>query len=206
MAVAMIYGVPGSGKTVNSTLVKGKKLLLCSDNSAVVLKHFERDELEIKEVPDFRTFLDCFENATTEHKYDTIIVDNLTDLIDAYIVEARESGKVPDIRQAYMAVYTKVKALVRKARFCESNVIFTAWEDADQTYDSEGKAINRVSPMLPSKIKQQVCGLCNIIARVEKAKDKTGADRWFYRLDGNSTRMCKDQLMCRNTCLPEEIF
>ena len=36
MATAIIYGAPGTGKTVNSTLVPGKTLLLSSDNSAII--------------------------------------------------------------------------------------------------------------------------------------------------------------------------
>ena len=43
MSVAMIWGSPGSGKTVAATAPKNEKiLLLCSDNSAVVLNMFER--------------------------------------------------------------------------------------------------------------------------------------------------------------------
>ena len=40
MATAIIFGAPGAGKTVNSTLVPGKTLLLSTDNSSIVLKHF----------------------------------------------------------------------------------------------------------------------------------------------------------------------
>ena len=104
MATAIIYGPPGSGKTVNATLVPGKTLLLCSDNSSVVLNHFERHDLTIKEIASFKEYVTEFENATKSKQYDTVITDCLTDLIDGYIVECRESGKFNDIRQAYMAV------------------------------------------------------------------------------------------------------
>ena len=48
MSTAIIFGAPGSGKTVNATLVPGKTLLLCSDNSAVVLNHFSRPDPQFK--------------------------------------------------------------------------------------------------------------------------------------------------------------
>ena len=206
MATAIIYGQPGSGKTVNATLVPGKTLLLCSDNSAVVLNHFDRPNLTVKEIASFRDYVSEFEKATQTKQYDTVITDCLTDLIDGYIVECRESGKFNDIRQAYMNVYTKVKFLVRAAAYCGTDCIFTCWEDVETLTDSEGNIINRRSPLLPAKIKQQVCGLCNIIAIVTKGKDKENNTRWFYITEGNDTLMCKDQLHNRKTCLPQHIF
>ena len=206
MATAIIYGQPGSGKTVNATLVPGKTLLLCSDNSAVVLNHFDRPNLTVKEIASFRDYVSEFEKATQTKQYDTVITDCLTDLIDGYIVECRESGKFNDIRQAYMNVYTKVKFLVRAAAHCGTDCIFTCWEDVETLTDSEGNIINRRSPLLPAKIKQQVCGLCNIIAIVTKGKDKENNTRWFYISEGNDTLMCKDQLHNRKTCLPQHIF
>jgi hypothetical protein len=49
MAVMCLYGQPGSGKTVNATRLPGKSLLISSDNSAIVLKNFERPNLTVKE-------------------------------------------------------------------------------------------------------------------------------------------------------------
>ena len=51
MSVAMIWGSPGSGKTVAATAPKKEKILLmCSDNSAVVLNMFDRKNVEILRV------------------------------------------------------------------------------------------------------------------------------------------------------------
>ena len=206
MAVMCLYGQPGSGKTVNATRLPGKSLLISSDNSAIVLKHFERPNLVIKEAQGFKEFVDIFEEATANKQYDNIIVDCLTDLIDAYIVEIRENGFSGDIRQYYLAVYTKVKFLVRKAAFCDTNVIFNCWEDVETVTLPTGEVANRVSPMLPAKIKQQVCGLCNIVAYVTSANDKNNVKQWFYVTEGSPTVMAKDQLFLRKSCMPENAF
>lgn len=207
MATAIIYGQPGSGKTVNSTLVPGKTLLLSSDNSAVVLNNFERKDLTVKPVFSFSEFVTEFDKATESKQYDNIITDCLTDIIDAFIVECRESGKFNDVRQAYLLAYTKIKALVRRAAHCETNCIFNCWEDTETVTLSSGELAVRRSPMIPAKIKQQVCGLCNVIACVSSATDKkTGTRRWYYILEGTETMMCKDQLHIRKSCLPEDIF
>lgn len=206
MATALIYGAPGSGKTINATRIPGKTLLLSSDNSAMVLNNFDRPKLTVKEVANFKAFVDMFEEATSSAHYDNIIVDCLTDLIDAYIVEIREGGFSGDIRQHYLAIYTKVKFLVRKAAFCNTNCIFNCWEDVETITLESGEIANRVSPMLPAKIKQQVCGLCNVVARVTSAVDKSGNRQWYFATEGNEVRMAKDQLYLRKSCMPEDIF
>ena len=206
MATAIIYGAPGTGKTVNSTLVPGKILLLSSDNSAVVLNNFKRDNLTIMPVSTFKEYLDEFEKATTSKQYDTIITDCLTDIIDGFIVECRESKAFSDIRQAYMLVYTKVKALARKAAYCGTDCIFNCWEDVEEITTPSGEIKNRISPMLPSKIKQQVCGLCNVIAYVTTATDKDNNKRWYYVTEARDTLMVKDQLGCAKSLMPENLF
>ena len=206
MAVMCLYGQPGSGKTVNATRLPGKSLLISSDNSALVLKNFERPNLTIKEAKSFKDFVEDFEEATANKQYDNIIVDCLTDLIDAYIVEIRENGFSGDIRQHYLAIYTKVKFLVRKAAFCDTNVVFNCWEDVEAITLPSGEMVNRVSPMLPAKIKQQVCGLCNIVAYVTSAVDKQGVKQWYYITEGKPTIMAKDQMYLRKSCLPELAF
>ena len=206
MSTAIIYGAPGTGKTVNSTLVPGKTLLLSSDNSAVVLNNFKRDGLTVKPVATFKDYLDEFEKATTSKQYDTIITDCLTDLIDGFIVECRENKAFNDIRQAYMLVYTKVKALARKAAYCSTDCIFNCWEDVEEITTPSGEIKNRLSPMLPSKIKQQVCGLCNVIAYVTTATDKDGNKRWYYVTEARDTLMAKDQLGCAKSLMPEKLF
>ena len=206
MAVACIFGAPGSGKTVNATLVPGKTLLISSDNSSVVLNNFERPNLTVKPVGTFKEFVATFEDATATHQYDTVIVDCLTDVVDGFITECREANTFPDVRQAYLTVYTKVKYLVRKAAHCQSDVIFTCWEDAQELSLPSGEIITRLSPMLPAKIKQQVCGLCNVIAYVTTANDKSGKKRWYYITEATPALMVKDQLACRKTLMPEDIF
>lgn len=206
MATAIIFGAPGSGKTTNSTLTPGKTLLLCSDNSALVLRNFDRPDLTVKEIPTFKDYIEQFDAATASKQYDTVITDCLTDIIDGFIVECRESGKFSDVRQAYLLAYTKIKALVRRAAHCGTDCIFNCWEDSEEIPLPSGEVANRLSPMLPAKIKQQVCGLCNVIAYVTTAADKEGKKRWYYQLEGSATLMAKDQLQCRKNCLPQDLF
>lgn len=205
MAVMCLYGPPGSGKTVNSTRLPGKTLLISSDNSALVLRNFDRPNLTIKCVKSFKEFYDAFTESTTKKLYDNIIVDCLTDIIDAYIVEVRTKGFSGDIRQYYLEVYTRVKELVRKAAFCETNVVFNCWEDMFEKTLPSGEIVNYIAPAIPAKIRQSVCGLCNIVAYVSSAV-KDGTRQWYYVTEGTDALMAKDQLNMRKACLPEDAF
>ena len=203
--VMCLYGPPGAGKTINSTRIPGKSLLLSSDNSALVLRNFERPNLTIKNVGSFKDFENAFTEATKTKQYDTIIVDCLTDIMDAHIVDVRMKGFSGDIRQHYLDMYTRVKALVRKAAYCDTNVILNCWEDMFEKTLPSGEVVNYIAPAIPAKIRNNVCGLCNFVAYVSSAV-KDGNRQWYFTLEGTDSLMAKDQIFMRKNCLPENLF
>ena len=214
MYVGLVYGQSGSGKTVNSTLVKtgkrGKNLLMCSDNSHIVLRNFERKNLDIEKVKHWLSdngncFHEQFSKAVASKKYDTIIVDNISDLFDLAILEMESSGKHKDMRQAYQVVYQSLKRLVRQAGNLDCNIIFTAWHLTDEITMPDGSIGTRIMPKLPMKILDNFLGLCNIVAYV-CVNEKDSVKRWYYNMNGSQLLYAKDQLYCRKTCLPENIF
>lgn len=224
MANALIYAPSGGGKTVNSTLVKapnrGKNLLLCSDNSNIVLRNFERVNLDQQTIEHWMdtdktgrpqvNLIKQFDAAVESGKYDNIIVDNVSDIFDMAILEMDESGRYKDMRQAYQTVYQGLKRLVRKAGQLDCNVIFTAWHEVDEIVTGSGEVKQRVKPKLPMKILDNFLGLCNVVAYVNSTEvDSKGnpiPKRWFYVLSGSQTMYAKDQIHCRKACKPENIF
>ena len=215
MAVAMIWGSPGSGKTVAATAPKKEKiLLLCSDNSSVVLNMFDRKNVTVERVEHWidpgdgkNYFSKQFEDALASGKYTLIVVDNLTDVKEMALLEIDEQGKIKDIRQVYQAVYMAIKRLTRLAANAKCNVTFTAWDDGEEITKADGTLALRQFPNLPKKILPQVLGLCNIVGQMAKAKDKAGNMRWFLITEDSETRYgCKDQLYGRQTILPENLF
>ena len=215
MAVSMIWGSPGSGKTVAATAPKNEKiLLLCSDNSSVVLNMFERKNVTIERVEHWldpgdgkNYFTKQFEVALASGKYTLIVVDNLTDIKEMALLEIQDEGKIKDIRQVYNCVYMAIKRLTRLASNAHCHVTFTAWDDAEEITKQDGTLALRQYPNLPKKILPQVLGLCNIVGQMAKTKDKDGNMRWFLVTEDCETRYgCKDQLMGRRTVLPEKLY
>ena len=215
MAVAMIWGSPGSGKTVAATAPKKEKiLLLCSDNSSVVLNMFDRKNVTVERVEHWidpgdgkNYFTKQFETALASGKYTLIVCDNLTDVKELALMEIQEEGKIKDIRQVYQCVYMAIKRLTRLAANAKCHVTFTAWDDAEEIIRQDGTQALRQYPNLPKKILPQVLGLCNIVGQMAKAKDKSGEMRWFLITEDSETRYgCKDQLYGRKSCMPENLF
>lgn len=212
MAVAIIYTKSGGGKTVNSTRVPGTKLLLDSDNSSVVLKNFQRPGLEVHKIQSVSDFFQAFEAAVNAKKHETLILDNGTDLIDRWLLELGERGKNggnPAI-QDYQTVYNGFKRLMRAATLAGCNVILNFWQDTFAITQPDGSQISMVSPKMPQKILENICGLANIVAHIEtadkNAKGEPVDKYWFYRLEGTNNIYAKDQLFCRKSCMPEQLF
>ena len=210
MANALVYTQSGGGKTVNSTLVaatnRKKNLLICSDNSSIVLKNFDRKNLTIQNVGTVKDFIEAYQAGYQSKQYDNIILDNLSDLIDMWLLELEASGKFKDFRQAYQLVYQSLKRLSRESALLDCNTIFTAWSDNMEITLPTGEIAVRLQPKIPAKILDNVCGLMNVVAYINTGVDAEGNKRWYYVTEGKPTLMAKDQIGCRKSCMPEDIF
>ena len=210
MANALVYCKSGGGKTVNSTLVaapnRGKNLLICTDNSSIVLKNFERKNLDVLNVSSVKEFFEEYRKGYASKKYDNIILDNISDLTDMWVLELDASGKFKDFRQAYQVVYQGLKSLSRESTTLDCNTIFTAWCDVVDYPQPTGELIPRVQPKLPSKVLDNFCGLLNVVAYISTGTDKEGKKRWYYVTEDSPSFYAKDQIACRKICMPEDIF
>jgi phage nucleotide-binding protein len=211
----MIWGSPGSGKTVAATApAKEKILLLCSDNSSVVLNMFDRKNVAVERVEHWidpgdgeNYFTRQFEKALTSGKYTLIVVDNLTDLKELAIQEIEDAGKIKDIRQIYQAVYTALKRLTRMAANAKCHVTFTAWDDSEEITKADGTLAIRQYPNLPKKVLPQILGLCNVVGQMSKAKNKAGETVWYVITEDSETRYgCKDQVYGRKSLMPDKLY
>ena len=205
MANALIYGGSGTGKTVNTTLLPGDNLLISSDNSHIVLNNFDRPNLTIKPIFTISDFIEAYKKGYEKRNHPHIIIDNITDIFDLWIMECTDSGKFKDPRQSYQFVYQSLKRLARDSAEANVHTVFTAWSDTIPYTDQSGETLIRIQPNLPSKILDNFCGLMNVIGLVE-SREVNGERIWRYITEGTTQRMAKDQIGIRKIIKPEELF
>lgn len=206
---ALIYCQSGGGKTVNATMTEApkrkKNLLICTDNSSIVLQNFDRPNLDIHTAGTVEDTLKAYKNGYESKKYDNIIIDNLSDLIDMWLLELDASGRYKDFRQAYQLVYQSLKRLSRESTMLDCNTVFTAWSDNVELTLPSGEKVLRLQPKIPGKILDNICGLMNVVAYIN-TREKDGRKLWYYVTEGTPTLLAKDQISCRKYCFPQALF
>ena len=209
---ALIHGASGAGKTYNALQLPGKKILLSTDGSYYLAATVARD-LDVVDVTRFtkdkagneKCFSEQFEDAVAK-KPQHIIIDNLSDLIDAWVLDLKASPNASqDPRKDYNVVYEAIRRLVRRALSCGVNVVFTAWTRVEERTQPSGDIVQHYEPQIPSKILNSVCGLCNLVGYVS-TQDVNGTKTWYYDLTGSDQLLAKDQLWGRKACLPAQLF
>ena len=128
-----------------------------------VIEHWlDKDNMEKNQ----NCFIKQFDKAVDSNLYDNIIVDNISDLFELAILEYDASGKIKDMRQAYMIIYQELKRLARRAAQVDCNVIFTAWTDLQEISLPDGTRTVRTQPKLPNKILDIFLGLTQVVAYI----------------------------------------
>ena len=93
--------------------------------------------------------------------------------------------------------------LVNSLRFMKSwgkNVFWTAWETTELFQNPDGSSYNRKYPKISAKIVDNICGLCDVVAKVHVNKDGT---RGFI-LEATQNVYAKNQIDSRKICKIEE--
>lgn len=160
----MVYGFPGAGKTrfAGTAGKKFKPLILSAESGLLVLKQIKDvngnpikfDFVKVEKFEDIgfaQQFL-----RYKEHKYDTVIIDSLTEIqqvcMDKILRdEKREKAQIAD----WGTLNQRMVSMIRDFRDMPLNFIVTAL--CDSIEDQETGA-TRLGPLLQGKLKETVDG------------------------------------------------
>lgn len=206
----ILYGAPGLGKTTTLQYMPGKKLIIDIDGTSSVLKGLSdidivtvddpdniREELPklLKEIKD--TILD---------QYDSIALDNISELENAVLTEYGKKGNnngVPGI-QNYQQLQFFELDLIRYLKSFDKEIVITAWEDTDQfTEESSGQSFTRSYPKIRKPILTNVMGLA---LQVGKLKISPKSGKRGIILKPTNAIFAKNQIDGREFALPEDLF
>lgn len=211
---ALIYAPPGTGKTTTIKYLPGKTLVIDVDRTTNVLTGLENIDVVYADMTDveigFKKLLkEIHDNYLTD--YDNIVIDNISELEQAWLGEKAKQSKTRDGRAMgipEMGDYNKysfyLTDLIRYVNSWEGvNKVYTAWETTRQIETPGGQLYNQFIPQIREKIINNVMGLVNMVARLV-ISEETG-NRGFILKPSNST-FAKNQLSDVEFVLQSEIW
>lgn len=203
----LVYAKPGAGKTTSLGMLPGKTLILDVDRTTGVLKGKENIDIikvdNLKPLESLNEIILEFKNGLL-NDYDNIAVDNLSELERCILAEYGANGKndgVPAIGD-YQKYQFKIANLVRILKGFNKYLVLTAWEVLEPVTSPTGEQYTRFIPKLQSKIVDNICGLCDVVAHLEiNAEGERG-----FRLDGSKNVYAKNQRDNRKACKINELI
>ncbi|EJG5108210.1 AAA family ATPase [Staphylococcus pseudintermedius] len=206
----LIYGKPGSGKTHTLNFLPGKTLYVNVDKSERPLKGNDNiDILNFNSHEAWSEWGDLMkwfaDNKQVLNNYDTIVIDNLSELFRSMLANLGRTGK--NQRVPEMSHYQRVDFFtIDSLRFLQSlskRLVFLAWETNYDFYTPAGQQITQSVPDIRKTIRDNVAGLCQVVARL--IVNKESGKRGFILMPTNNV-FAKNQLDDREHCLQSELF
>ena len=218
---ALLYCAPGVGKSTALGIIaeksQGKTLILDVDRTfvnAMAKMEVVHDlsKVDIIQIDNIKTF-DDWTNTLMEIdemvkagkcEYENICVDNISELERCILSDLGSKGKNKGVPAQADYQYMQFK-LVNSLRFMKSwgkNIYWTAWETTELFQNPDGSSYSRQYPKISAKIVDNICGLCDVVAKI--AVNKEGG-RGFV-LEATQNTYAKNQLDSRKGCLVEDFI
>jgi len=201
----LLYGDPGIGKTTAVGTIPGKTLIIDIDGGSQVLRKCENvDILPIHEdMAGWKgLMLDLPEVVSN---YDTIVLDNLSELEKYMLVILAETGKnegVPEMRH-YQRMQFALRDTARRFRDLREkgkNVIINAWSMPMDLEQEEGIIKTLQAPMISKKISAELCGLFDIVGFMHMRRDKDGEQKRVIELSAAENYIAKNRFGTPSAC------
>lgn len=218
---ALLYCAPGVGKSTAIGLIseraQGRVLVLDVDRTidntlakGEVVKDISKiDTVKIDTAHTFEDWTATLAELNKmkeagKLKYDTIAVDNISELERGILSDLGYQGKNRGVpcQADYQTMQFK---LVNSLRFMKGwglNVVWTAWEDVRQIIMPDGTSYSQIIPKISAKIVDNICGLCDVVGRIMVKTDNTHG----ILLEATANVYAKNQIDTRKGCLVEDFI
>lgn len=217
---ALLYCKPGVGKSTAIGLIaeasEGNTLVLDIDRTitktlkkAEVVKDMSRvlveqvDNVRVWEAWN-KTLKELTPEFLKQNNIKTIAVDNISELERCMLADLGSQGKNKGVPAMADYQYMQFK-LVNSLRYMKKlgcNVVWTAWESAEQFTHPDGTQYTRLMPKISAKILDNICGLCDIVGWISVNKDGEHA----VLLEATQNIYAKNQVDTRKWCNVSEFI
>lgn len=201
---ALVYASPGYGKTTMLGKLKGKTLIIDVDKGSSVLAGQQGDISILRLDDDLNDLFTVLKKLEESCPFDNICIDSLSELEKSMLTVYGRLGKndgAPELAH-YNRTQFKIVDICRRFRNLPANIIFTTWESIIDYVAVDGSKYNKSIPMLSGKTSDTICGLCDVVGRLEISKDEGR----FIRLEASQTIVAKDRINKRAYCKIEDLI
>lgn len=185
-------------RTITRTLAKGE---VVKDTSKVLIA-------EVDNIDTFESWTKLLKSITPEwlkeNNITTVAVDNISELERCILSDLGSKGKNKGVPAMADYQYMQFK-LVNSLRFMKGwgvNVVWTAWETAEQFTHPDGTQYTRLMPKISAKIVDNICGLCDIVGWITINKDGEHG----ILLEATQNIYAKNQVDTRKGCKVNEFI
>ena len=217
----LMYCAPGVGKStalgIFAANSKGRTLLLDVDRTFVnAMAKGElngvADKVDIIQIDNITTYADWEQTLNELNEqfkagkldYENICVDNISELERCILSDLGRQGKNKGVPAQADYQYMQFK-LVNSLRFMKTwgkNIYWTAWETVEQFQNPDGSSYSRLYPKISAKIVDNICGLCDVVAKIHVNKEGVRG----LILEAQQNVYAKNQKDDRKACLVEEFI
>lgn len=219
---ALLYCPPGVGKSTAIGLIAeasdGNTLVLDVDRTitkTLAKKEIVKDtsKVFIEQVDNINTFDDWTAKLKELGEFakngqlkaagiKTIAVDNISELERCILSDLGAKGKNRGVPAMADYQYMQFK-LVNSLRYMKSwgvNIVWTAWEVAENFTHPDGTQYTRLIPKVSAKILDNICGLCDVVGKIFVNKD----GQHGILLEATQNIYAKNQIDNRKNCKVED--
>lgn len=217
----LFYCAPGVGKStalgIFAEQTEGRTLILDVDRTFVnAMRKLEvvsdLSKIDVVTVDNIRTF-DDWTNTLKELDelakdgkldYDNICVDNISELERCILSDLGSRGKNKGVPAQADYQYMQFK-LVNSLRYMKTwgkNIYWTAWETTEQFQNPDGTGYSRRYPKVSAKIVDNICGLCDVVGRIQVGKDGSRG----IILEATTNTYAKNQIDSRKACAVDKFI
>lgn len=217
---ALLYCKPGVGKSTAIGLIaeRSEGNTLVMDVDRTITRTLAKGEIVkdtskvlVGTIDNVHTFDHWTKTLTSitpewlkENDIRTIAVDNISELERCLLSDLGAQGKNKGVPAMADYQYMQFK-LVNSLRYMKSwgvNIIWTAWETAEDFTHPDGTKYTRLMPKISTKIVDNICGLCDLVGWIGVNKD---GDHMIL-LDATQNIYAKNQIDSRKTCKVEDFI
>jgi phage nucleotide-binding protein len=194
----LVYGESGVGKSTLLGTLPGKTLILDVEGGLKVIRGRE-DVYRVKIPETLENLKSVFDALCGSENIDfaNVCLDSATELEKFMLIRLAGDSKsgMPSL-QDYGTCSFRMREYMRKLRDLREkgvNVIVTCLEMPLELEQSDNTIRTRLYPMLARKLAPEICGLFDIVARLEVSTKAGHEGLRFLRLDGTENVIGKNR-------------